>query len=43
MVFLKTGTLDDTEGFSPQFQVWCDSKQDWVQLVEGVPAISRGS
>ena len=39
-VFLKTGTLDDTSGFKPQFHVWCDSKQNWVTLDEGVPAIA---
>jgi hypothetical protein len=43
VMFLKTGTLDDTQGFSPQFQVFCDSKQDWVSLVEGVPAVPRGT
>lgn len=43
VLFLKTGTLDSTEGFAPQFQVWCDSKQNWVQLAEGVPAIPRGT
>lgn len=42
VIFLKTGTLDDTEGFAPQFQVFCESKQDWIALVEGVPAIPRG-
>ena len=26
-LFLKTGTLDDTGDFEPQFHVWCDSKQ----------------
>jgi len=41
MLFLKTGTLDDTSSFQPQFQVWCDSKQNWVKLQEGVPAIAR--
>ncbi len=41
MVFLKTGTLDDTSGFQPQFHVWCDTKQNWVSLDEGVPAIPR--
>jgi hypothetical protein len=41
MVFLKTGTLDDTSGFQPQFHVWCDTKQNWVSLDEGVPAIAR--
>ena len=38
-LFLKTGTLDDTDSFQPQFHVWCDSKQNWVQLDEGVPQI----
>ncbi len=38
-LFLKTGTLDDTDSFKPQFHVWCDSKQNWVQLDEGVPQI----
>ena len=41
-VFLKTGTLDDTSSWNPQFQVWCDSKQDWVTLEEGVPTVARG-
>jgi hypothetical protein len=39
MLYLKTGTLDDTSSFQPQFHVWCDSKQAWVKLDEGVPAI----
>jgi hypothetical protein len=43
MVYLKTGTLDDTSGFQPQFHVWCDSKQNWVQLEEGVPTMARQS
>ena len=41
MVFLKTGTLDDTPSFQPQFHVWCDSKQNWVALEEGVPTMAR--
>ncbi len=36
--FLKTGTLDDTSDWAPKFQGWCDSKQSWVTLEEGVPA-----
>jgi hypothetical protein len=40
-VYLKTGTLDDTSAFQPQFHVWCDSKQPWVELAEGVPAIPK--
>ena len=40
-MFVKTGTLDDTSSFVPQFHVWCDSKQNWITLDEGVPAIPR--
>ncbi len=43
VLFLKTGTLDSTDGFAPGFHVWCDSKQGWVDLPEGVPQIARGS
>ncbi len=41
MVFLKTGTLDDNSTFQPQFHVWCETKQDWFDLPEGVPAMPR--
>ena len=41
-LFLKTGTLDDTSHFTPQFHAWCDSKQGWVQLDDGVPRMARG-
>ena len=37
MIYLKTGTMDDTSGFAPQFHAWCDTKQSWVALDEGVP------
>ncbi|HJN94466.1 MAG TPA: GFA family protein [Gammaproteobacteria bacterium] len=40
-LFLKTGTLDDTSEFKPQFHVWCDSKQNWVTLEEGVPQMGK--
>ena len=36
-IFLKTGTMDDTSGFVPQFHAWCSTKQSWVTLEEGVP------
>jgi hypothetical protein len=36
-IFLKTGTMDDTSSFTPQFHAWCESKQNWVSLEEGVP------
>ncbi len=40
MVAIKSGTLDDTSGLQPAVQVWCDSKQDWVQMPDGVPAFA---
>ena len=36
-LFLKTGTMDDTSGFEPQFHAWCSTKQDWVDLAAEVP------
>lgn len=41
MVFLKTGTMDDTTAFTPQFNVWCSTKQNWVDLPQGVPAMQK--
>jgi hypothetical protein len=32
IVFIKAGTLDDTSGFAPAFQVWAKSRQDWCDL-----------
>ena len=43
VLFLKTGTMDDTEQFAPQFQVYCETKQNWVALVDGVPQMARGT
>ena len=42
-LFLKTGTMDDTSGFAPMFHVWCSTKQNWVQLEEGVPQMETQS
>lgn len=39
---VKAGTLDDTSGFNPQYNIWCDSKQNWVVLQDGVPEMSQG-
>ena len=41
IVYLKTGTLDDNSTFQPQFHVWCDTKQNWFDLAEGVPAMPQ--
>lgn len=43
VLFLKTGTMDDTSSFTPGFQVYCETKQNWVTLVDGVPQMARGS
>ncbi len=37
MVYLKTGTLDDTSEWVPQFHAWCSTKQHWVALDAEVP------
>ena len=42
-LFIKTGTLDNTDGFTPGFHVWCDSKQHWVTIPEGLPAMAQQS
>lgn len=42
-IFLKTGTMDDTSAFNPQFHVWCDTKQNWVDLKDGVPQMATQS
>ena len=36
VIYLKTGTMDDTSGFRPMFSVWCSTKQGWFQLPEGL-------
>ena len=41
MVFLKTGTMDDTSGFTPQFHAWGDTKQNWVAITDGAPVAGR--
>lgn len=41
MVFVKSGTLDDTSDFAPQFHVWCSTKQPWVTLEEGIPTMAQ--
>lgn len=43
MAFLKTGTLDDTSAFQPMFHVWCDSKQNWVDLNPDIPQMAQQS
>lgn len=40
LVFIKAGTLDDTSGFTPQVQVWTDSRQHWIDM-PGIPGVAR--
>ena len=39
--YLKLGSMDDTSYFSPEFHVFCGSKQNWVQLGETIPASQK--
>ena len=32
----KNRTLDDNSRFQPQFHVWCDTKQNWVDIPDGI-------
>ncbi|MEM7219028.1 MAG: GFA family protein [Pseudomonadota bacterium] len=41
MIFLKTGTLDDTDSFVPQMHFWCSTKQNWLQLEGSVPQLAK--
>jgi hypothetical protein len=41
MLYLKSGTLDDTSDFTPQFHAWCDSKQQWVDIPDSVPSMGK--
>jgi hypothetical protein len=32
LVFIKVGTLDNTDAFSPAMHLWTKSKQHWIDL-----------
>lgn len=32
MVYIKVGTLNDAHWVKPEFDLWCDSAQPWVQM-----------
>ncbi|MGY4395551.1 hypothetical protein ACVWZA_000712 [Sphingomonas sp. UYAg733] len=40
-VMLRGGSLDDTTGLDPAVHIWTSSKQSWVELPEGVPALAN--
>ena len=37
--FVRVGTLDEPDGVPPDIHIYTDSKQPWVVLPEGVPAV----
>jgi hypothetical protein len=37
--FIRVGTLDDPDRFPPEIHIFTASKQPWVILPEGVPAV----
>ena len=41
LIALKIGTFDETHDFEPQSQVWCVSKQNWLELDTDIPAVMR--
>ena len=41
VLFIKTGTMNDTSCVTPQFHVWCRSKHNLVGLEDGVPAMQK--
>jgi len=43
MLFVKAGTLDNADEFTPGFHLWCDSKQPWVDIPAGVPTMAKQS
>ena len=41
VLYLKTGTLDDTSSFTAQFHVWCSTKQNWVDIPEDAQQMAK--
>jgi hypothetical protein len=41
MVFIKTGTMDDTSGITPVTHLWTASAQDWFVYPDGVPKVEK--
>ena len=40
VAFVRVGTLDDPDAFPPDVHIFTASKQPWVVLPEGVPAVA---
>ena len=41
VVFLKSGSLDDTSQVKPQMDIWCDHAQPWVAMDAARAQIAR--
>ena len=41
LIFLKAGTLDDSSWVRPNAHMWCDEKQPWVNIEEGVSQFAQ--
>jgi hypothetical protein len=39
--FVRVGTLDDPDRLAPDIHIYTDSKQPWVRLPPGVPAVAQ--
>jgi hypothetical protein len=39
--FLRVGTLDNPDGFPPDIHIFTSSKQPWVNLDGGAPAVAE--
>jgi hypothetical protein len=41
MSIVRAGTLDDTSWLKPAMEIYCDSKQSWVQLGGGLQSFPK--
>lgn len=41
VVFIKSGTLDDTTWLKPDAHIWMEHKQDWLKLEEELKSYGR--
>ncbi len=40
-LWIKAGTLDDTSWLRPEFNMWCERAQPWVNFDGSIPAFDR--
>ena len=43
VIYLKTGTLNDTSDFNPSIHVWAATKQNWVEIDSNMPQLRKQS